>query len=150
MSSFKQNRTLTEYPLGRHRWTLLLLTVLAAVLAAYESQLAPILSLVLPYLNMSKIGYGYFVSFAVLISAISAFFGGPLADRYGRVVIIDVCLAVVTVLVFANLSIIGIKSFILIRTVMGIVAGLMAGALAALVRDMSPRLSRAFAFGLLT
>lgn len=150
MNSFQQKRTLTEYPRGQYRWTLLLLTVLAVVLASYEFQLAPILSLILPYLHMSKIGYGYFVSFAVLISAISAFFGGPLADRYGRVVIIDVCLAVITVLVFANPFIVGIKSFIVLRTMMGIVAGLMAGAGAALVRDMSPRLSRALAFGLLT
>jgi OPA family glycerol-3-phosphate transporter-like MFS transporter len=66
------------------------------------------------------------------------------------VVIIDSCLAVVTLLVFANLLIVGIKSFIVIRTTMGIVGGLMAGAGAALVRDMSPRLSRALAFGLLT
>ena len=33
---------------------------------------------------------------------------------------------------------------------MGVVAGLTAGAGAALIRDMSPRLSRALAFGLLT
>jgi MFS family permease len=148
--SFSQARVLNQYPQGAHRWTLLLLTVLAVVLASYEFQLAPILSLLLPYLHMSKIGYGYFVSLAVLISAISAFFGGPLADRYGRVVIIDACLAAVTILVFANLLIVGIKSFIVIRIVMGVVAGLMAGAGAALVRDMSPRLSRALAFGLLT
>lgn len=148
--SFSQARVLNEYPRGAHRWTLLLLTVLAVILASYEFQLAPILSLLLPYLHLSKVGYGYFVSFAVLISAISAFVGGPLADRYGRVVIIDVCLAAVTVLVFANLFIVGIKSFIVVRTIMGIVAGLMAGAGAALVRDMSPRLSRALAFGLLT
>jgi MFS family permease len=148
--SFSQARVLNEYPRGAHRWTLLLLTVLAVILASYEFQLAPILSLLLPYLHLSKVGYGYFVSFAVLISAISAFVGGPLADRYGRVVIIDGCLAAVTMLVFANLFIVGIKSFIVVRTVMGIVAGLMAGAGAALVRDMSPRLSRALAFGLLT
>ena len=148
--SFSQARILNEYPRGAHRWTLLLLTVLAVIVASYEFQLAPVLSLLLPYLHLSKIGYGYFVSFAVLISAISAFFGGPLADRYGRVVIIDACLAVVTVLVFANLLIVGIKSFILVRTIMSIVAGLMAGAGAALVRDMSPRLSRALAFGLLS
>ena len=148
--SFSQSRVLDQYPQGAHRWSLLLLTVLAVILASYEFQLAPILSLLLPFLHMSKIGYGYFVSFAVLVSAISAFFGGPLADRYGRVVIIDACLAAVTVLVFANLFIVGIKSFIAIRTVMGIVAGLMAGAGAALVRDMSPRLSRALAFGFLT
>ena len=148
--TFSQARTLNEYPRGAHRWTLLLLTVLAVIVASYEFQLAPVLSLLLPYLHLSKLGYGYFVSFAVLISAVSAFFGGPLADRYGRVVIIDACLAVVTVLVFANLLIVGIKSFILVRTIMGIVAGLMAGAGAALVRDMSPRLSRALAFGLLS
>jgi MFS family permease len=148
--SFSQSRVLDQYPQGAHRWTLLLLTVLAVIVASYEFQLAPILSLLLPYLHMSKIGYGYFVSFTVLISAISAFFGGPLADRYGRVVIIDACLAVVTVMVFANLLIVGIKSFIVIRVTMGIVAGLMAGAGAALVRDMSPRLSRALAFGFLT
>jgi len=150
MNFFSQNRTLAEYPLGPHRWALLLMTVLAAVLTSYEFQLAPVLSLLLPYVHLSKIGYGYFVAFTVVISAISAFFGGPLADRYGRVVIIDSCLAVVTVLVFANLLVVGVKSFIVVRTIMGIVAGLMAGALAALVRDMSPRLSRALAFGLLT
>jgi OPA family glycerol-3-phosphate transporter-like MFS transporter len=148
--TFSERRVLHEYPRGAHRWTLLLLTVLGAVLTSYEFQLAPVLSLLLPYLHLSKLGYGYFVSAALLISAISAFYGGPLADRYGRVVIIDVCLAIVTVLVFANLLIVGIKSFILVRVAMAVVAGMMAGASAALVRDMSPRLSRALAFGLLT
>jgi len=150
MPDFAKSRTLDEYPLGAHRWTLLLLTVLAALLASYEFQLAPILPLLLPYLHLGHIQYGYFVTFTVLISGISAFFGGPLADRYGRVIILDACLAVITVLVFANLLIVGIKSFVAIRTIMSIVAGLMAGAAAALVRDMSPRLTRALAFGLLT
>jgi len=147
---FSQARVLNQYPQGAHRWSLLLITVLAVILASYEFQLAPVLALLLLYLHMSKIGYGYFVSFWVLISALSAFIGGPLADRYGRVVIIDACLAAVTVLVFANPFIVGIKSFIIVRTIMGIVVGLMAGAGAALVRDMSPRLSRALAFGILT
>jgi len=149
MAGFR-NRMLSEYPLGAHRWTLLLLTVLAAILGGYEFQLAPILPLLLPYLHLGHIQYGYFITFTVLISGISAFFGGPLADRYGRVVILDACLAAITVLAFANLLIVGIKSFVLVRTVMSIVAGLMAGAAAALVRDMSPRLTRALAFGLLT
>ena len=148
--SFSESRTLHEYPRGAYRWALLLLTVVATMLASFEFQLAPILSLLLPFLHLSKVGYGYFVSFSVLISALSAFFGGPLADRYGRVVIIDVCLAIVVVLVFTNLLIEGIFSFIIVRTAMGIVAGLMVGAGAALVRDMSPRVNRALAFGLLT
>ena len=150
MPDFAKSRTLGEYPLGAHRWSLLLLTVLAPLLAGYEFQLAPILPLLLPYLHLGDIQYGYFLTFTVLISGISAFFGGPLADRYGRVVILDACLAVITVLVFANLLIVGIRSFVAIRTMMSIVAGLMAGAAAALVRDMSPRLTRALAFGLLT
>ena len=148
--TFKEKRTLHEYPLGAHRWGLLLLTVLSVILASYEFQLAPLLPYLLPFLHMSKLGYGYFVSTVLLISAISAFFGGPLADRYGRVLIIDGCLAIVTTMVFANLFIVGLKSFLAIRITMSVVAGLMAGAGAALVRDMSPRLSRALAFGLLT
>lgn len=143
-------RTLDSYPVGRHRWALLGLTVMATILAAYEFNLAPLLPLLLPYLHMSKVTYGYFITFAVLTSGVAAFYGGPLADRYGRVVLIDACLACTTLLTFLNIAVTGIWSFVLVRTLMGMVGGLMAGAGAALVRDMSPRLSRAMAFGLLT
>ena len=150
MSGIIASRTLLEYPRGAHRWSLLGLTVVATILASYEFQLAPILSLLLPFLHMSQVGYGYFITFAVLISGISAFFGGPLADRYGRVILIDICLGLTVVLVFCNLFITNIVSFIIIRTLMSVVAGTMAGAGAALMRDMSPRVDRALAFGLLT
>ena len=150
MNSFVAARTLTEYPRGGHRWSLLILTVLASILGAYDFQLAPLLPILLPYLHMSHTAYGIFITFTVLISGISAFFGGPLADRYGRVLIIDVCLGFVTVLLFLNVLITNIVTFVILRTLMGIVAGLTAGAGAALIRDMSPRLSRALAFGLLT
>ncbi len=150
MNRFVAARTLTEYPLGAHRWALLLLTVLTSILAAYEFQLSPLLPLLLPYLRMSHVAYGSFITFIVLVSGISAFFGGPLADRYGRVILIDACLALVTILLFCNLLITNVLTFVIVRTAMGVVAGLMAGAGAALVRDMSPRLSRALAFGLLT
>ena len=150
MSSFVVSRTLNEYPRGSYRWTLLGLTVLATILASYEFQLAPILPLILPFLHLSHTGYGFFVTFAVLVGGVSAFYGGPLADRYGRVVLIDICLCAVCILIFANLLIVNIATFIIVRTAMAIVGGLMAGAGAALVRDMSPRLTRALAFGLLT
>jgi MFS family permease len=150
MNSFVAARTLTEYPRGSHRWSLLILTVLASILGAYDFQLAPLLPILLPYLHMSHTAYGAFVAFTVLISGISAFFGGPLADRYGRVLILDVCLGCVTALLFLNVLITNIVTFVILRLLMGIVAGLTAGAGAALIRDMSPRLSRALAFGLLT
>jgi MFS family permease len=150
MNSFVATRTLTEYPRGSYRWSLLILTVLASILGAYDFQLAPLLPILLPYLHMSHTAYGAFITFTVLISGISAFFGGPLADRYGRVLIIDVCLGLVTALLFLNVLITNITTFVILRMLMGIVAGLTAGAGAALIRDMSPRLSRALAFGLLT
>src|SRR5215469_17102794 len=103
LTEFVAARTLDTYPRGSHRRRLLLLTVLASILGAYEFQLAPLLSLLLPDIQMSTIAYGWFITFAVMISAISAFYGGPLADRYGRVLIIDLCLGAVTVLVFLNL-----------------------------------------------
>src|SRR5580700_9573932 len=138
MNSFVAARTLTEYPRGRHRWSLLILTVLASILGAYDFQLAPLLPILLPYLHMSHTAYGAFIAFTVLISGISAFFGGPLADRYGRVLIIDVCLGFVTALLFLNVLITNIATFVILRLLMGIVAGLTAGAGAALIRDMSP------------
>ncbi len=150
MNSFVAARTLTEYPRGSHRWSLLILTVLASILGAYDFQLAPLLPILLPYLHMSHTAYGAFITFTVMAAGISAFFGGPLADRYGRVLIIDVCLGLVTCLLFLNVLITNITTFVIIRLSMGIVAGLTAGAGAALIRDMSPRLSRALAFGLLT
>lgn len=150
LSRFSAARTLHEYPHGSHRWALLLLTVVATILASYEFQLAPILPILLPFLHLSQVGYGYFITFAVFVSGISAFFGGPLADRYGRVTIIDLCLGTTVVLVFCNLLIVNIVTFVIIRTTMSVVAGLMAGAGAALMRDMSPRVDRALAFGLFT
>ncbi len=150
ITEFVRARTLIEYPRGGYRWTLLLLTMLASILASYEFQLAPLLPLLLPYLHMSRIGYGYMITMLILLGGISAFYGGPLADRYGRVLVIDVCLAIVIVLVFANLFITNVTTFVIVRASMGIVAGLMAGALSALVRDMSPRLTRALSFGMLT
>ena len=66
MNSFVAARTLTEYPRGSHRWSLLLLTVLASILGAYEFQLAPLLPLLLPYLHMSHTAYGAFITLTVL------------------------------------------------------------------------------------
>ena len=71
---------------------LLILTVLASILGAYDFQLAPLLPILLPYLHMKPYRLRRVRHFAVLISGISAFFGGPLADRFGRVLIIDICL----------------------------------------------------------
>jgi len=77
MTGFVAARTLDTYPRGAHRWRLLLLTVLASILGAYEFQLAPLLSLLLPDIHMTTIAYGWFITFAVMISPSPRF----MADR---------------------------------------------------------------------
>jgi MFS family permease len=144
------HRTLETYPVGAHRWAMLMLTVLATIVSFYEFQFAPLLPLWMPALHFSLNDFGLFLLFAVMLSGASAMIGGPLADRHGRIIVIDVCLAVIIVLTFCNLLMTGFWSFVVIRGSMNLVAGLMWGALGGLTRDMSPRVSRGAAFGLLT
>jgi sugar phosphate permease len=144
------HRTLETYPVGAHRWAMLMLTVLATIVSFYEFQFAPLLPLWMPALHFSLNDFGLFLLFAVLLSGVSAMIGGPLADRHGRIIVIDACLAVIIVLTFCNLLMTGFWSFVVIRGSMNLVAGLMWGALGGLTRDMSPRVSRGAAFGLLT
>ncbi|HVC43442.1 MAG TPA: MFS transporter [Candidatus Binataceae bacterium] len=146
---FAANRTLETYPTGAHRWGMLLLTVMATVVSFYEFGFS-LLPLWLSTLHFTLPQFGHFLAFAVLLSGVSAMYGGPLADRHGRVVVIDVCLAVMIVLTFANLLMTGFWSFVIVRALMNVVAGLSWGALGGLTRDMSPRVSRGVAFGLLT
>jgi len=144
------HRTLETYPVGAHRWAMLMLTVLATIVSFYEFQFAPLLPLWIPTLHFSLENFTVFLLFAVLLSGGSAMIGGPLADRHGRIIVIDACLAVIIVLTFANLLMTGFWSFVIIRGAMNLTAGLMWGALGGLTRDMSPRVSRGAAFGLLT
>jgi MFS family permease len=147
---FATHRTLETYPTGWYRWWMLLLTVFATIVSFYEFGLSSMLPLWMPSLHFSINEFSWFLTGAVFLSGFSAMAGGPLADRHGRVVVIDVCLAIMILLTFANLLMTGFWSFVAVRGSMNLVAGLMWGALGGLTRDMSPRVSRAAAFGLLT
>jgi len=147
---FAEHRTLEVYPTGFRRWWMLLLTVMATIISFYEFGFSALLPLWLPSLHFTREQFGWFLTAAVFLSAFSAMYGGPLADRHGRVVVIDTCLAVMILLTFCNLLMTGFWSFVIIRGLMNMVAGLSWGALGGLTRDMSPRVSRGAAFGLLT
>jgi len=147
---FAEHRTLDVYPTGFRRWWMLLLTVMATIISFYEFGFSALLPLWLPSLHFTLEQFGWFLTAAVFLSAFSAMYGGPLADRHGRVVVIDACLAVMILLTFCNLLMTGFWSFVIIRGLMNMVAGLSWGALGGLTRDMSPRVSRGAAFGLLT
>ena len=47
------HRTLETYPIGAHRWGMLMLTVLATIVSFYEFQFAPLLPLWMPTLHFS-------------------------------------------------------------------------------------------------
>lgn len=147
---FARNRVLETYPVGAHRWAMLGLTVIATIVGFYEFGFAALLPYWMKSLHFSEEQFTYFLAFAVFCSAISAMVGGPLADRHGRVVVIDICLVIIIGLTFCNLLMVGFWSFLVVRSLMNIVAGLMWGALGGLTRDMSPRVNRGTAFGLLT
>src|SRR5271167_4781801 len=147
---FAAHRTLDVYPTGFRRWWMLLLTVMATIISFYEFGFSALLPLWLPTLHFTQEQFGWFLTGAVFLSGFSAMYGGPLADRHGRVVVIDACLAVMIILTFCNLLMTGFWSFVIVRGLMNLVAGLSWGALGGLTRDMSPRVSRGAAFGLLT
>src|SRR6516162_8762618 len=147
---FEANRTLETYPTGWYRWSMLLLAVFATIVAFYEFGFSSMLPLSMPSLHFTLRQFSWFLTCAVFLSGFSAMVGGPLADRHGRVILIDVCLAIVILLIFANLLMTGFWSFVVVRGAMNLTAALMWGAAGGLIRDMSPRMSRAAAFGLLT
>ncbi len=147
---FAEHRTLETYPTGFRRWWMLLLTVMATIISFYEFGFSALLPLWLPTLHFTSAQFGWFLTAAVFLSGFSAMYGGPLADRHGRVVVIDACLVVMIALTFCNLLMTGFWSFVIVRGLMNLVAGLSWGALGGLTRDMSPRVSRGAAFGLLT
>jgi MFS family permease len=142
------HRTLDVYPTGRRRWGLLLVALAAAMIGNLEVTYSALLPLWLPSLHFSAKEFGYFLAIGVVLSSISTLIGGPLADRYGRIVIIDICLGAIVALMFCNLLMTDFKSFVVVRAMMTIVAGMTIPALASLMRDLSPRLSRGAAYGL--
>ena len=145
---FQAHRTLNTYPTGAHRWGMLALTVCASTLSFYEFGFASLLPLWMPALHFTAKEFSYFLIFSVLLSGVAAMIGGPLADRHGRVVVIDICLAATLILTFSNLLMTGFWSFVVVRGLMNLSGGLMGGAITSLLRDMSPRLSRGIAIGL--
>ncbi|WP_411503875.1 MFS transporter [Brevibacillus centrosporus] len=81
-------RELDAYPTGKRRVFLLFVVILANFVANYESQIAPVLSLILKDIGISNPEYGLIVSLSVVAAAFGALLGGPLSDRYGRTLIL--------------------------------------------------------------
>ncbi|RNB83652.1 MFS transporter [Brevibacillus nitrificans] len=144
------SRELTEYPVGGKRIWLLFIAILANFIASYEAQIAPVLPLLLNDLNITLAQYGVVSAISVIASAISGLIVAPLSDKYGRVRFLVPGLFLTAVCVFCMALVSSLSGLLLLRILLAFVDGLALGTTAGLVRDFSPRLGRALAFGFWT
>jgi MFS family permease len=143
-------RELAQYPVGARRLRYLLMAVLASLILNFEGQISPVIPLILADLHMSLKTYGLIGAVAVLAGALSAAIGGRLADQWGRTVLLVPTLFLTALCDYATVLVNSPGQLLLVRCVLLFVEGAAVTTTAGLVRDFSPRLGRATAFGFWT
>lgn len=144
------SRQLDTYPTGGFRIWLLFVAILANFIASYESQIAPVLPLLLNDLNMDLHQYGILSALSILAAALSSLIFGPFADRYGRVVFLIPSLFLTALCVYGMAFVETFSQLFFLRVLLSFVDGLAFAMTAGLVRDFSPRMGRALAYGFWT
>jgi MFS family permease len=140
-------RELTGYPTGRRRIWLLAMAVLASLIANYEVQIASVVPLLLVDLKMSLTTYGLIGATSVGVGAISAALGGWLSDRYGRMVVLIPTLGLTALTNYLMVIVETPGELLFVRCLMQFIEGASITLSVGLVRDFSPRMGRATAFG---
>ncbi|MFC5825757.1 MFS transporter [Nonomuraea insulae] len=143
-------RELDEYPTGARRMKILAMAVLAILIGSYEGQIAPVVPLLLKDLDMSLTTYGAVSGGAAVVGAIASILGGRLTDRLGRVRLLIPLMALTAVCCFAMTLVHSPRDLLIARIVLAFVDGVAMASTAPLIRDFSPRLGRAQAFGFWT
>ena len=143
-------RYLDEYPKGRRRAFLLGIAVLASLITSYEAAIAPVVPLLLPELKMSLTTYGLIAAAASIVGAFAGIIAGRLTDKLGRVRLLIPAMMLTSLLCFAMTLVTTPGELLTVRIVLSFVDGIAAASTAPLVRDFSPRMGRATAFGFWT
>jgi OPA family glycerol-3-phosphate transporter-like MFS transporter len=143
-------RQLDTYPTGGRRVWLLAMAVIASLLGNYEAQIAPIVPILLKDLHMSLVTYGNISAIGLVAGAVAGLLGGRLTDSVGRVKLLVPLMFCTAVLSFLAALVQTPTQFLVARTVLAFVDGLALASTAPLVRDFSPRMGRATAFGFWT
>ncbi|MFI7135304.1 MFS transporter [Nonomuraea sp. NPDC050153] len=143
-------RELDEYPTGARRMKILTMAVLAILIGSYEGQIAPVVPLLLKDLHMSLATYGAVSGAAAVAGAIASILGGRLTDRLGRVRLLIPLMGLTAVCCFAMTLVHSPRDLLIARIVLAFVDGVAMASTAPLIRDFSPRLGRAQAFGFWT
>lgn len=143
-------RYLDEYPMGRRRAFLLSMAVLASLITSYEAAIAPVVPLLLTDLKMSLTTYGLIAAAASIVGAFAGIIAGRLTDKIGRVRLLIPAMLLTSLLCFAMTLVSTPGELLTVRIVLSFVDGIAAASTAPLVRDFSPRMGRATAFGFWT
>ncbi|MGP4015105.1 MFS transporter [Saccharopolyspora sp. 5N708] len=143
-------RELSEYPTGSRRVRILAMAVLASLIGSYEGQIAPVVPLLLDDLGMSLVTYGSVSALALIFGAVAAMVGGRLTDQFGRVRVLIPLMLLTALACFGMTLVSSPGELLLARAVLSVLDGVVMAATAPLVRDFSPRMGRAQAFGFWT
>ncbi|MFZ0217105.1 MAG: MFS transporter [Candidatus Dormiibacterota bacterium] len=143
-------RRLDRYPVGGRRLWLLLMAVIASLVGSYEAEISPVLPLLLKGLGMSLATYGLIAGVSVILGAVAAVASGPLADRWGRVTLLVPALFLTGICDLAMILVHTPGQLLALRCVLSFIEGFAATTTAGLIRDFSPRLGRATAYGFWT
>lgn len=140
-------RTLNHYPSPTERARYLIVTLaIAMTLYSHAFVAVSVLPLLQRELGFTLQQFGLYFMLVFLLSAISSLFGS-LSDRLGRanLVVYGSILSALLTLVVALTG--TTRSFFIAGWILTLVEGVLQVTLLALVRDFSPRMSRAFALG---
>jgi len=140
-------RELAHYPTTPARVWYLILTLAAAVaLYSHAFVAVSVLPLLQRELGFTLQHFGLYFMLVFLVSAVSSLFGS-LSDRLGRANLV-VYGSIVSGLLTLGIAVTGTTiSFFFAGWILTFVEGVLQVTLLALVRDFSPRMSRAFALG---
>lgn len=143
-------RELDEYPEGMRRLWILAMVVLAVLVSTYEAQIAPVVPLLIDDLGIDLTTYGSVSAVATVSGAVAAGLGGRLTDHLGRVRLLVPLMLLTALCCLAMTLVHTTRDLLVVRVVLAFVDGMAVASTAPLVRDFSPRLGRAQAYGFWT
>lgn len=140
-------RELTHYPSTSARvWYLIVTLAIAVTLYSHAFVAVSVLPLLQHELGFTLQHFGLFFMLAFLPNAVSSLFGS-LTDRLGRANLV-VYGSLLSALLTLGVALTGTtRSFFIAGWTLALIEGVLQVTLLALVRDFSPRMSRAFALG---
>lgn len=149
--SYLSEKELDYFPSTKVRWFLLMVLIFAWTVEQFErAKMGPVLIFLLEDFNVQLSTWGNFTALGTVLGILAAYIASNLADRFGRKALI---FWPITIYIFiaAGIAIAPNFSTVITLNIVGIiVASAMFPVVQAAVRDVSPRMGRAFAYSWLS